>query len=61
MCVNLYGNEHNHMTLRSSVAHYMESAIINNSTVYQTLRHHIIDVSTNKVWVGEDMIATTVD
>ena len=44
------------MTLRSSVAYYMESIIITNSAVNETLRQHIIDLSTNKVWVGENAI-----
>ena len=39
----------------------MESAINTNSAVNQTLRHHIIDVSTNKVWVDEDVIVATAD
>ena len=39
----------------------MKSAIITNSAVNQTLRQHIIEVSTNKVWVGEDVIVATAD
>ncbi len=57
----LYSNEYDHMTLCSSIVHYMEPAIITNLAVNQTLRQHIIDVYTNKVWVDEDVIVASAD
>jgi OTU-like cysteine protease len=60
--VGLYGHENQHRVLRQSVAEHLKDKIFNiQSEDVKDVYKHVADVSTDGVWVGENVIVATAD
>ena len=60
LSVVFYGREGEFSALRQSVVEHLKKSL-SKSPIANDVHKYVSDISSNGVWVGEDIIATTAD
>ncbi len=61
LSVCLHGHENEHSLLRKDIANHMKINVDSSSILNGTVIQHIVDVGTDGVWAGEDVIVASAD
>ena len=61
LSMSMFGHENEHGKLRAAIARHMECSIEPTTLSDDAVRAYIIEVSTDKNWVGEDVLLCAAD